>query len=92
MVKVSWTIGPEVDGGEVVNEPTVDEVTADDPTVDKEAVGEPAVNEMVGLVKSCVTPDSTVNFDQTHLASVSITKAVAYTTSYPSKKVCTFSQ
>ena len=60
--------------------------------VESAAVDESVVGDVSELVKFMVRPQSVVNEDQTHLAPVSITEAIAGITSYPSKGVCGLSQ
>jgi len=55
--------------------------------VESAVVDDSAVENVSGLVKSRECPQSVVNENQTHLAPVSITKAIAAITSYPSKGV-----
>ena len=99
MVEASVVVEVETDDGTVNNHSAVDEVVVDEPAVGgavtdelKTAVESAAVNDSVvgdvsELVKFTVRPQSVVNEDQTHLAPVSITKAIAAITSYPSKGV-----
>jgi len=55
--------------------------------VESAAVDDTAVGDVSELVKFTERPQTVVNEDQTHLAPVSITKAIAAITSYPSKGV-----
>ena len=52
-------------------------------TDESAAVDDSAVEDVSELVKLTEHPQSVVNEDQTHLAPVSITKAIAAITSYP---------
>jgi len=73
----------------VVDESAVGGAVIDDlkTAVESAAVDDSAAADVSELVKFTVRPQSVVNEDQTHLAPVSITKAIAAATSYPSKGV-----
>ena len=99
MVEASVVVGVETNDGVVDNHSAVDEVVVDESVVGSEvidelktavesaAVDDSAVGDVSELVKFMVRPQSVVNEDQTHLAPVSITKAIAAITSYSSKGV-----
>jgi len=76
-------------GGLAVGGAVTDELKTADESA---AVDDSAVEDVSELVKFTEHPQSVVNEDQTHLAPVSITKAIAAITSYPSKGVWTLSQ
>ena len=104
MVEASVVVGVETNDGVVDNHSAVDEVIVDESVVgsavidelktaiESAAVDDSAVGDVSELVQFMVRPQSVVNEDQTHLAPVSITKAIAAITSYPSKGVCGLSQ
>jgi len=99
VVEASVVVEVETDVRVADNHSAVDEVVVDESAVGgaeidelKTAVESATVDDLVvgdvsELVKFTVCPQSVVNEDQTHLAPVSITKAIAAMTSYPSKGV-----
>jgi len=101
VVEASVVVEVETDDGAVDNHSAVDEVVVDEPAVGgavtdelKTAVESAAVNDSVvgdvsELVKFTVRPQYVVNEDQTHLAPVSITKAIAAITSQGRLRIVT---
>jgi len=99
VVAASVVVEVETDDGVVdidsaVNEVVVDELAVGGAVIDElkmavesAAVDDSVVGDVSELVKFMVRPQSVVNEDQTHLAPVSITKAIAAITSYSSKGV-----
>jgi len=99
VVEASVVVEVETDDGVADNHSAVDEVVVDESAVggavidelktavESAAVDDSVVGDVSELVKFTVRPQSVVNEDQTHLAPVSITKAIAAITSYPSKGV-----
>ena len=99
MVEASVVAEVETDDGVVDNHSAVDEMVVDESAVggvviddlktavESATVDDSAAGDVSELVKFTVRPQSVVNEDQTHLAPVSITKAIAAVTSYPSKGV-----
>jgi len=99
VVAASVVVEVETDDGVVdidsaVNEVVVNELAVGGAVIDElkmavesAAVDDSVVGDVSELVKFMVRPQSVVNEDQTHLAPVSITKAIAAITSYPSKGV-----
>jgi len=104
VVATSVVVEVETDDGVADNQSAVDEVVVDESTVgsavtdelktavESAAVDDSVVGDVSELAKFMVRLQSVVNEDQTHLAPVSITKAMAAITSYPSKGVCGLSQ
>ena len=99
VVETSVVVEVETDDGVADNHSAVDEVVVDESAVggavidelktavESAAVDDSVVGDVSELVKFTVRPQSVVNEDQTHLAPVSITKAIAAITSYPNKGV-----
>jgi len=104
VIEASVVVEVETDDGVVDMHSAVDKVVMDESAVgsamidelktavESAAVDESVVRDVSELVKFMVRPQSVVNEDQTHLAPVSINKAIAAITSYPSKGVCGLSQ
>ena len=99
VVEASVEVEVETDDRVMDNHSVADEVVVDESAVcgtvidesktadESAAVDDSAVGDVSELVKFTERPQSAVNEDQTHLAPVSITKAIAAITSYPSKGV-----
>jgi len=99
VVEASVVVEVEMDDGLVDNHSAVDEVVVDESAVggavidelttavESAAVDDSVVGDVSELVKFTARPQSVVNEDQTQLSPVSITKAIAAITSYPSKGV-----
>ena len=99
MVEASVVVEVETGDGVVDNHSAVDEVVVDESAVGGAVIDElktavvsavvddSVVGDVSELVKFTARPQSVVNEDQTQLAPVSITKAMAAITSYPSKGV-----
>jgi len=104
VVEASVVVEVETDDGAADNHSVVDEVVVDESTVggavidelktvvESAAVDDSVVGDVSESVKFTARPQSVVNEDQTQLAPVSITKAIAAITSYPNKGVCGLSQ
>jgi len=99
VVEASVVVEVETGDGVVDNHSAVDEVVVDESAVGGAVIDElktavvsavvddSVVGDVSELVKFTARPQSVVNEYQTQLAPVSITKAMAAITSYPSKGV-----
>jgi len=99
VVEASVVVEVETEDGVAVDEVSVDNPVVGGAVIDElktavelAVVDDAVVEDVSELVKFTARPQSVVNEDQTQLAPVSITKAIAAITSNPNKGVCGLSQ